>query len=94
MSEVIPTTERLAQALEMLNVLCLKGMIVKARAGHYDDYKSELATPLVQLVRDLRAADQEDMAQRVIDGEFDGTRQEAAEWFKREGYKFLEGLDE
>lgn len=51
----IPTTERLAQALESLNDPRLADMIQKARAGHYDDFKTELTFPQVQLVIDLRA---------------------------------------
>lgn len=82
------TTERLALALEAANAP--KAMVVAARAGCYDDFKSESASPISDLVRDLYAAAREAdittrslllrLAQRAKLGEFDATREEADAW--------------
>jgi hypothetical protein len=80
------TKERLAAVLraEGLNRLALN-----ADNGMYDDFESQLATPIVQLVMDLRAVKRNDLAQRAIDGEWDGTKEEGDAWFEREGRKLL-----
>jgi hypothetical protein len=72
------TTERLAKALESANAP--KAMITAARAGCYDDFKSESATPIMDLVRDLRQAGLTHLAQRAMDGEFDATQEESEAW--------------
>lgn len=87
MTEAIPTTERLAKALEEAGAP--KEMIDRARAGYYDDFKSELALPCVQLVNDLRAAGLHDLERRAMDGEFDGSAEESAAWFEAEGKEHL-----
>lgn len=76
------TTEKLAQALHAEGLL---GMEEKAREGYYDDFKSPLATPIMQLVTDLRSRNKVDLAERAMNGEFDSTKEEAEEWFSREG---------
>lgn len=61
----------------------LDDMAAKAAAGWYDDYLSPLVTPTTQLVTDLRnagGAAAMALAQRVIDGDFDATREEAEAW--------------
>lgn len=73
-----PTTERLAAALE--EERAPKWMVDAARVGRYDDYKSELAFPIMQLVRDSRFYNLTRIVRRAKDGEFDGTRQEADAW--------------
>lgn len=76
-----PTTEKLAKALEMAS--CPDWMIKRARDGYYDDFKSELATPITALVTDLmalRTADAFVLAERAKNGEFDGTAEEADAW--------------
>lgn len=50
----IPTSERLAQVLELNNAPAW--MIEAARAGTYDDCKSELAFQLRPLIADSRIA--------------------------------------
>lgn len=72
------TKERLAQAMEA--AMCPVQMIASARAGLYDDYESNLAMPLMHLVHELRQIGQHALARRVIDGEFDGTREEGDAW--------------
>jgi len=78
----IPTSERLAQVLHSEGLF---EMEKKARSGYYDDFKSPLATPIVQLVIDLEAAGKRELANRARNGEFDATKQEAEAWFEREG---------
>jgi hypothetical protein len=78
-----PTTERLAQALAAADAPAQ--MIEQARAGYFDDYKSPLAMPLNQLVATCRNLAPSypgltGIAERVIDGEFDSTKEESDEW--------------
>jgi len=80
-----PTTERLAKALEQANAPA--DMIKNARAGYYDDFKSELEMPIFQLVRDLQCAVLPDLARRALNGEFDGTPAESEAWIQ----EFKEG---
>ena len=89
MSERIPTTERLALALEAANDPALARMIALARVGHYDDFKSEIAAPIVALVNDLEHAGHPELAQRARNGEFDGTIEEGQTWFESEGKDLL-----
>ena len=77
------TKERLGKALEEAGAP--KSMIEMARAGEYDDFESNSMTPQIDLVRDLRAEKMEAFAERVINGEFDATKEEAEDWFEREG---------
>lgn len=87
MTEPQPTTERLAAALEA--AAAPLEMIERAREGYYDDYKSPLATPCVQLVNDLHELGLAELRDRAINGEFDGTPQESAAWFESEGKEYL-----
>lgn len=79
MSELL-TTERLASAL--YDAGAPPWMITNAKAGWYDDYKSELADPINQLVADARRVGLHGIAERAIDGEFDSTAEEARAWAK------------
>lgn len=79
-SEVYETKERLARALEERANPSLAGMIRKARAGEYDDYLSDSATPINDLVRDLVQNGEHELAGRAMRGEFDGTREDAKAW--------------
>jgi hypothetical protein len=74
----IPTTERLAQALEVANAPTW--MIQKAREGYYDDYKSPLAFPEMQLHHDAHVAGLEIIKAAVEAGAFDATKEESDEW--------------
>lgn len=84
----IPTTEKLAKAME--EVGCPSGMIQRALEGEFDDFKSNSATPIVRLVRELQSIGQNALAQRAMDGEFDATKEEADAWYAEEGHKLLE----
>ena len=77
-----PTTERLGDELEAAGAP--KEMVERARSGYYDDFKSPLATPIVQLVTDCRNAGLQAIARRAMEGEFDSTRDEAEEWARSE----------
>jgi hypothetical protein len=91
----MPTTERLAVALEALDDNRLVGMIHRARHGYYDDYKSTLVQPLVTLVKELHSFGLPGMVQRVIDGEFDSTKKEAEAWANSpEGQRIFAELSE
>lgn len=74
----LPTSERLARALREAGAP--PPMIIAARDGHYDDYRSPLAMPLTQLVADCRAIGLHELVGRVIAGEFDATKEEADAW--------------
>jgi hypothetical protein len=85
------TTVKLAEALSAIPGVP-REMIEKAVSGHYHDYLSPLTFPEIQLVADLRelaslpatpAASRpllRDMAQRVIDGDFDASKAESDAW--------------
>lgn len=63
----------------------LKDMAQKAREGYYDDFKSQLALPLHQLVYDLaRINNCNDIVKMVVDGEFDAQVWEVDEWAQSE----------
>ena len=66
-------------------------MLEKARHGDYDDFESESATPIYDLVSDLRRAHLPELMGRAMDGEFDATKEEAEAWFKKEGARLLDG---
>lgn len=73
------TADRLVAALILARAP--RAMVEKAAAGYYDDYRSELAFPISQLVTDARRKGLEDIARRAAAGEFDGTKEEADAWF-------------
>ena len=81
------TAERLAQALRDAHAPA--DMILNAVGGYYDDYESPLATPIVQLVRDLDTAHLWHLKKRAMAGEFDSTTEEGEAWFLREGRYLL-----
>lgn len=83
MSNTIPTTEKLALALEEINAPT--EMIEAARAGRYDDFKSDSATPIVDLVRHLQKIGAHALAREAMSGKFDATKEEADAWFAGEG---------
>lgn len=83
------TKERLASVLQEND--CPPDMVEKARQGYYDDFESPLATPCIQLVADLRALHKHALANRAMHGDFDGTREEAEAWMRREGAALLAG---
>ena len=81
---MIATKEKLAL---VLHAAALFEMEKAARAGRYDDFESESATPIVDLVRDLQERGCSDLAARAMNGEWDGTKEEAEAWARREGLR-------
>lgn len=80
------TRMRLAQAIrEVATEARHERLAVRAEAGHYDDYRSPLATPIIQLVKDATQMGLHGIAERAKAGEFDGTKAEADAWFQAEG---------
>jgi hypothetical protein len=91
MPNEIPTTERLAKALE--EVHAPEDMIKKAREGYYDDYKSPLPMPETQLYHDAKAYGLESIARGVINGEWDATKEESDAWAKSaEGQEVMQNI--
>lgn len=81
------TKDRLAAELEKIG---LPGMAESARAGQYDDFLSEVATPQLLLLSDLHkvgTADAMALRVRVMEGEFDATKEESDAWSKSEDGK-------
>lgn len=62
--------EKLADALTKAGAPEI--MVDAAKRGRYGDFESDSATPIMDLVRDCRAAGLDGIAQRAMDGEFDG----------------------
>jgi hypothetical protein len=73
-----PTTEKLARALEEEHAP--QYMIDRARAGYYDDYKSPIAFPEMELLGDAELHDLKRIKEGVYKGEWDGTKEESDEW--------------
>ena len=82
------TKERLAAALEAEGWHLLAA---RALWGEFDDFETQHAIPLHVLIAELRKLGGPRayaFIQRVIDGEFDGSMEEADDWWQREG-RFL-----
>jgi hypothetical protein len=91
MADPISTKERLAAALREAGAP--SGMVKRAEAGAYDDYESDSATPIADLIAHAREYGLEDIAQRAMRGEFDGSKEEADAWAASpEGQRALEEL--
>lgn len=66
-----------------------RGYVVAARLenGYYDEFTDGtggLATPDIVLRNDLIAANLPELAQRVVNGEFDATKEESEAWAARQ----------
>lgn len=68
----------------------LNMMIQNAMNGYYSDYDSPLATPCIQLVKDLREMGLTELVNRAKEGEFDATKEESDAWYEREGKQMIE----
>jgi hypothetical protein len=79
----VTTIQKLVEALT--NAGAPEKMIKKARQGYYDDYASPLVAPISQLVFDAKKYGLGDICQRAIEGDFDGTKEEGDEWFRKMG---------
>lgn len=83
-----PTKMRLARVLREHG---LHHMAEQAEFGRYDDFESESAFPINDLVLDLRSRGFKGLAKRAMNGEWDGTTEESTAWYEREGKRLLEG---
>jgi hypothetical protein len=82
----LPTKMRLGLALRQIG---LDDLAAEAERGMFDDYESPIAFPLINLVHRLGEAatlDAAALAERVKDGEFDGTKEESDAWARKEGW--------
>lgn len=88
-----PTTEKLAKAMINAGFGEHHLMVKRAREGYYDDFKSPLPTPMIQLVKDLQASGADWLAKMAIDGAFDATLEESSAWASSpEGQELLAEL--
>lgn len=71
MNSTMSTKTALVDELEKLKRSDVGLVISRAREGFYHDFESPIATPKVQLVRDLRSVGLEELARRVMNGDFD-----------------------
>ena len=87
------TKDRLAQELKLIG---LPQLAAKAADGYYDDYISPLAFPITKLMQDLRHSGVPGaipLINRVKNGEFDATDEEANDWAESpDGKATLGGL--
>lgn len=102
------TTVKLAKALSEIPGVP-QDFIERATDGYYHDYLSPLDFPEIQLVADLRELASRPatprnsrpllrgMADRVIAGEFDASKEESDEWARspegHQAFRQLTGLD-
>lgn len=83
------TKDKLARALE--EVGAPSGMIESALRGAYDDFESDSATPINDLIRDASKHGLSTIVGRAMNGDFDATREEAEVWFKKKGKNLIGG---
>lgn len=95
MTETEHTTVKLAKALAEIPGIPAE-MMTRVIDGYYHDFLSPLVFPEIQLVKDLRELASRpatprnsrpllrEIAQRVIDGEFDASKEESDEWGRSE----------
>lgn len=87
---MMDTKERLAQELEKeYQTPSLQILIKRVREGDFDEFQGKYATPLVELVKELRKLGLYSFSRRIINGEFDATKEEAEAWFEKEGKDLL-----
>lgn len=73
-----PSSEKLAQALEAAGAPDY--MVTLAREDHYHDFKSPLAMPEMQLLADAREHGLTTIAEGVMEGRWDATKEESEAW--------------
>jgi hypothetical protein len=95
-----PTKLRLAR---MLRDNGFPVLAERAEEGEFSDFESDHALPKIELVGLLadiykhspdpkRCQRAYDLAQMVMEGEFDETKEEGEEWFQREGKNLMDKL--
>jgi len=91
-TDAVHTTEKLARALEKTNDPRVRPLVWRARRGYYHAFLSPLDFPQIQLVHDLQELGMEELAQRVIDDEFDASPAESQAWMASEDGQETMGL--
>ena len=94
--KMLPTKERLAQKLHSLGLLDLEK---RCRDGEFSDFESKHACPKIELVGALKGHYGDPpysepafrLAQEVMEGKWDDTKEEADAWFEVEGKDLLRG---
>lgn len=76
------STEKLVDAL--VEAGASDPLVAQARASRFHDFRSDSATPIVDLVFQLRLEGLIGLAERAMDGEFDATKEEADAWASSE----------
>jgi hypothetical protein len=74
------STDLLVEALKKANDPRLADIITRAESGYYNEYKSELPTPIYTLIDHLMVAGHRELARRAAAGCFDATEEESREW--------------
>lgn len=74
------STDLLVEALEAANDPHLAEIIERAKTGYYNEYKSNLPTPIYTLIDHLMRVGNRGLARRAACGHFDATEAEAREW--------------
>lgn len=87
------TKQKLANALT--TALAPTWMIEKALSGGYDDFESDSATPIMDLVNDLTKSGFESPAMTKLaddakQGRFDATKEESDAWWAKNADEFLQ----
>lgn len=72
------STDKLVAALEAASAPA--EIVDKARAGAFHDFRSESATPIIDLVLACEGAGLRNVAAAARNGEFDASRKEAKQW--------------
>lgn len=81
------TKEKLARELQIAKAP--GWMVANAIQGYYDDFESNIAAPITQLITDCRANGLDEFSYRVMNGEFDSTKEESESWFQKEDKDLL-----
>lgn len=75
------STEKLVAALKEASAPA--DLVIRAVGGAFHDYKSESATPIIDLVRECERRGLYRIARLAREGEFDATREESDEWARK-----------
>ncbi len=75
-----PTTQKLADAL--MGAGAPMWMVRLAQSGYYDDFKSPLPAPQLQLRKDAIRLNLKTIIEAQDKGEFDATKEEADAWMQ------------
>lgn len=77
------STEKLVQAL--IDSYAPLELIKKAENNNFNDFKSDSATPIIDLVMECEKLGLKSVADRARNGEFDATKEEAQAYWIAEG---------